>query len=111
LLSAADAFIHTANEDPHPRAVIEAMASALPVVAFAVDGVSETVVHGETGFLVPRMESGEALVGPATKLFRDPHLRREMGERGRERVHRLFSADRTAESVADVIMTLLGPGR
>src|SRR5690606_11969512 len=43
LLRGADVFLHTALSDPHPRAVLEAMSAELPVVAFATDGVIETV--------------------------------------------------------------------
>lgn len=34
---------------PNPSSVLEAMAAQLPVAAFEVDGVAETVVHGEPG--------------------------------------------------------------
>jgi glycosyltransferase involved in cell wall biosynthesis len=108
LLAAADVFLHTALEDPHPRAVIEAMASGLPVVALAVDGVSETVVDGETGFLVSSPCTALALADPVSRLLESPELSRAMGDRGRERTRLLFSADRTAREVADVILELIG---
>ncbi|NNF25723.1 MAG: glycosyltransferase family 4 protein, partial [Gemmatimonadetes bacterium] len=54
ILDAADVFLHTAVADPHPRSVIEAMARGLPVAAFAVDGVAETVVQDETGVLATK---------------------------------------------------------
>lgn len=108
LLAAADVFLHTALEDPHPRAVIEAMAARLPVVALAVDGVSETVVDGETGFLVDHPCADRDLAGPVERILGSQELGREMGERGQERTRRLFSADRTAQEVADVIIGLAG---
>jgi glycosyltransferase involved in cell wall biosynthesis len=108
LLAAADVFLHTALEDPHPRAVIEAMAARLPVVALAVDGVSETVVDGETGFLVRWPGADRALADPLARLLKNPELRRELGERGRDRAGRLFSADRTARDVVAVIRGLVG---
>ncbi len=109
LLAAADVFLHTALEDPHPRAVIEAMAARLPVVAIAVDGVSETVVDGETGFLVPQVCEARALVDPLADLLKSPELRRDMGDRSYDRTKRLFSADRTARDVTEVILGLVGP--
>lgn len=108
LLAAADVFLHTALEDPHPRAVIEAMAARLPIVAIAVDGVSETVVDGETGFLVSWPYTAQALADPVARLLESPQLGQAMGDRGRERTRRLFSADRTARDVADVIHGLIG---
>jgi glycosyltransferase involved in cell wall biosynthesis len=107
LLAASDVFLHTARVDPHPRAVIEAMAAGLPVVALAVDGVTETVVDRETGFLVSWPCHGSFLAKPMARLLESPDRRRTMGERGRERVCRLFSADRTAREVVDVIRGLL----
>jgi glycosyltransferase involved in cell wall biosynthesis len=109
LLAAADLFLHTAVEDPHPRGVIEAMATGLPVVALAVDGVSETVVDGETGFLVSWPCSSQALADPVARLLTSPQMSRAMGDRGRERTRRLFSADRTARDVTDVILGLIRP--
>lgn len=108
LLAAADVFLHTALEDPHPRAVIEAMAARLPVVAVAVDGVSETVVDGETGFLVrpPRVE--RRLAERVVALLNSPALLETMGDRGRDRIGRLFSAERTARDVAEVILEQVG---
>jgi glycosyltransferase involved in cell wall biosynthesis len=109
LLSAADVFLHTALADPHPRAVIEAMAARLPVVALAVDGVSETVVDGETGFLVPRSCSDRELADPVARLLKNPEWCRELGNRGHDRAERLFSAERTARDVAGVILGLVAP--
>lgn len=109
LLAAADVFLHTALEDPHPRAVIEAMAARLPVVALAVDGVSETVVDGQTGFLVPRTYTAEEVAESVARLLQTPDLRQAMGERGRDRTRRLFSADRTAREAAEVILGLVEP--
>jgi len=109
LLAAADVFLHTALEDPHPRAVIEAMAAGLPVVALAVDGVAETVADMESGILVSLPSSPKSLARPVAKLLASPEDRQRMGERGRDRVRAMFSADRTADRVVTVIRRLLGP--
>lgn len=106
LLHAADVFVHTALSDPHPRAVIEAMAAGLPVVAFAVDGVAETVADGQTGYLVPERNVPE-LAGALRRVVTDRSLQERMGRTGRERVQRYFSAARTAEQVRDVIADVL----
>lgn len=108
LLAAADVFLHTADRDPHPRAVIEAMAARLPVVALAVDGVSESVVDGETGYLVPPPCDVRALAEPLAGLLKNPGQRRSMGEHGRKRAGLLFSADQTAQAAAAVVMGLVG---
>jgi glycosyltransferase involved in cell wall biosynthesis len=102
LLHAIDLFLHTAIKDPHPRAVIEAMGAGLPVVAFSADGVAETVVTGQTGYLV---HSGDvdALSQAAQKLASDIKLRRRLGENGYQRVQKYFLVEETARQVGEII--------
>lgn len=102
ILREADVFVHTALADPHPRAVIEAMAAQLPVVAFAVDGVAETVVEGETGHLT---EAGNqnALARAILDLARSPEVRGRMGVAARDRAETRFSAHATTRQVRSII--------
>lgn len=106
LLHGAHIFLHAALNDPHPRPVMEAMEAGLPVAAFAVDGVSETVVDGQTGYLVP---SGDVagLAQAVLRLARDPGLRAELGRRGKQRIEEAFSARATARRVASIIDQVL----
>jgi glycosyltransferase involved in cell wall biosynthesis len=111
LLKAGDVFLHTAERDPHPRAVLEAMAAELPVVAFSVDGVAETVVDGVSGKLVPFGEVAQA-ANAIDALLRDTDRRLRMGRQGRRRIEESFTAERTASGVAAVIAELLaGSGK
>ncbi len=105
-LNGADVFVHTAIADPHPRSVIEAMAARLPVVAFAVDGVAETVVDGETGHLIEPKNS-ESLAAALVQVARDAPMRERMGSAGRQRVVDHFSDVATADKVDDVIRGVL----
>jgi glycosyltransferase involved in cell wall biosynthesis len=91
ILGALDALVLVSRYEGLPRVVPEAMAAGLPVVATDVDGTSEAVAHGETGFLVP---SGDvARVAAALEsLAADPASARLMGERARERAA-AFSID------------------
>jgi glycosyltransferase involved in cell wall biosynthesis len=102
LLQGADAYLHTALTDPHPRAVLEAMAARLPAVAFATDGVAESIVDGETGYLVPTGDVDGAAAA-LDRLVRDAALRRRLGEAGRAHVSQEFSDRTTARKVGDVI--------
>jgi glycosyltransferase involved in cell wall biosynthesis len=105
-LRAADILLHTALADPHPRAVLEGMATGLPVVAFPTDGVSETVMDGVTGFLVDS-SSPVDVSRSLQKLGRDGRLRRKMGEAGRERVREFFREQQTADRVAEIVERVL----
>jgi glycosyltransferase involved in cell wall biosynthesis len=106
LLRHADVMVHTALADPHPRAVLEAMVAGVPVVAFAVDGVAETVVHGETGLLVPPGDA-PALADALEQLAREPDLRTRLGGAGRRRVVDYFSNESTVNGVRRVIEQVL----
>jgi glycosyltransferase involved in cell wall biosynthesis len=106
LLQGADVFLHTARRDPHPRAVIEAMAAGLPVVSFAVDGVAETVVDGETGYLIPPGDT-TGMANAVLSFLHNPERRRDFGRRGRERVREHFTAAGTAARVGRIIDSLL----
>ena len=106
LLAGADLFLHTAERDTHPRAVIEAMAAGVPVVAYAVDGVAETVVNGETGRLLP-WGAVEDMAAAILSLLRSPVCVAEMGKRAQARVEQHFMASETAKHIAQVIDKVL----
>ena len=77
------------------------MAASLPVVALAVDGVSETVKHGVTGYLVAPPGIPTVLADALRECLDEPERGMSMGAKGRERVESEFSAGRTAREVAE----------
>jgi glycosyltransferase involved in cell wall biosynthesis len=83
LLAEADVATLTSLKEGMPRAVLEAMAMARPVVATRVPGTEEAVRDGDTGFLV---DVGDAagLAAALERLLTDADLRARMGARGRE---------------------------
>ena len=76
-----------------PLVLLEAGATALPVVATRVGAVEDIVVDERTGFLVPPRD-WQALAERITRLLDDPDLRREMGTIARERIFAKFNARR-----------------
>ncbi len=90
LLSAMDVFVLPSLEDTLPLAILEAMASGLPVVSTTVGGIPECVVDGQTGCLVPPGDSA-GLAKVLTPLLLDAELRRRWGAAGRERIRQHFS--------------------
>ena len=102
LLRGSDVFIHTAMADPHPRSVIEAMEASLPVVAFSVDGVAESVVDGVTGYRVPKGDISE-MSSAVLKLATDRSLRVQLGRNGRSHVEENFTAEATAQRIRNII--------
>ncbi|MEN6495143.1 MAG: glycosyltransferase family 4 protein [Thermoguttaceae bacterium] len=92
LLSAMDACVLASLEESLPLALLEAMAAGLPVVATAVGGVSECLIHGQTGLLV-RPGSSQALAEALIELLADPVRCRQFGEAGRQRILEHFSCE------------------
>jgi L-malate glycosyltransferase len=90
LLAAADLFLLSSVTEGIPLTVIEAMAASLPVVATGVGGMSEVVVHGETGALVPAKDP-ETMAGMVVILADIRSMRKRMGRAGKERAEKLFS--------------------
>jgi glycosyltransferase involved in cell wall biosynthesis len=70
---------------------LEAMAAGTPVIASKVPGLSDIVLDGETGFLVPPGDK-VAIARQTRLLFEDAARRRRLGQRGRERVQGQFTA-------------------
>ena len=109
-----DAFLPTvsilvhASTSPEPfgQVVIEGMAAGIPVVATDGGGVKETVVHGETGLLVP-MGNAQALADALRMLIDRPELRAKLSTKGRQRVLRHFTASITARKVERVYREVL----
>lgn len=101
LYRCADLFVlpavHDAmgNVDGLPNVILEAMASALPVVATDTSGIPLAVRSGEEGLLVAEGDGAE-LAAALRQLIGDPETRRHMGDAGRRRAE----ADLTWDAVA-----------
>jgi glycosyltransferase involved in cell wall biosynthesis len=81
--------------------VVEAMASAVPVVAAGVGGMLETVVNGETGYLV-EVDQPEPLGDAVVQILDNRSLAAQMGQKGRERAVERFSWRARAARLAEV---------
>jgi glycosyltransferase involved in cell wall biosynthesis len=89
-----------ARHDGLPVALLEAMASALPVVSTPVGGIPEAVSNGHDGVLVPSGDA-HALAVALARLLQDSALRRRLGSAAREKVLRQFRGDRAAARLAE----------
>ena len=105
-----DVLVLPSYREGLPRAVIEAGAMGLPVVASDIRGCREVVVAGETGLLAP-LKDIEALVAAVTRLLGDGELRMAMGQAGRERVMEHYTEARTTQRVADCYRQCIEEGR
>lgn len=90
LLSVSDIFVLSSLFEGLPRAIMEAMAASLPVVATDVGGISELVEDGVTGILVPPGDC-EAMASGIKNLLQDSDLRERMGASGLKKIKEEFS--------------------
>jgi len=98
LYNCADVFVLPSVQEGQGIALLEAQASAKPVVAFNVGGVREAVREGQSGLLVERGNSS-LLAEAILKLLSDSSLRRKMGASGREFVLANYTWDICAEKM------------
>lgn len=92
VLDAADVLVHPTEVDAFPTALLEAMSGGVPVVATDVGGIPEIVDDGVSGLLLAAPPTGPALESVLRGLVDDPARRRELGEAGRARFAREFTA-------------------
>jgi glycosyltransferase involved in cell wall biosynthesis len=97
----ADVVVYpTVGEEPYGLVPVEAMSCARPVVASKSGGITETIIDGVTGFIVPRGDVG-CLVERVAQLFTDPILARRFGSSGRLHVEEYFNAQTYVETLVD----------
>lgn len=91
----------TSGEEPFGLVPLEAMAAEKPVIVTKSGGLIESVVDGETGFLIPKEDAG-LLADRLAVLLSRPELSREMGKSGRAHVQSEFTRSRMARQVDDL---------
>jgi sugar transferase (PEP-CTERM/EpsH1 system associated) len=90
LLRSFDVFALSSIAEGTPVALLEAMASGVPVVSTRVGGVPELVVENETGLLAPARDA-QALADALAVYVTQPALREQHGRASRERVEACYS--------------------
>ncbi|MFC7848693.1 glycosyltransferase [Arthrobacter sp. NPDC057388] len=95
LFRSADAVVCTPWYEPFGIVPLEAMACGVPVVAAAVGGLTDTVVHQGTGLHVPPKDP-EAIAEALATLLASPELRAKLGRAGERRAKTRYSWNRVA---------------
>lgn len=121
LYSQAAVFVCPSIYEPFGLINLEAMACGTPVVGSRVGGIPESVVHGETGLLVPVEQMDSApfepvdpdkfardLAGAINELMRDPARREAMGKAARSRVEHVFSWEAVAHRTLGLYREVCG---
>ena len=103
LLRAADAYVLSSAWEGLPNAVMEAMASGVPVLATDVGGVSDLVESGRSGWIVPPRDPAALAEGMLGMMALDAASRAGMGALARERVAGRFDQEQIADRWESVI--------
>ena len=109
LLAMMQVFVLPSLAEGISNTILEAMASALPVVATSTGGNPELVTDGDNGYLVP-VADADALAARLQQLLEDPDGGRRMGLRGRQRIEREFNWDRTVDRYLSIYDEVLAAG-
>lgn len=96
LLRSADAVVCTPWYEPFGIVPLEAMACGTPVVAAAVGGLNNSVLHGVTGLHVPPRDP-EAIADALARMLLDRQFRLRLAVAGRARVEAEYTWERVAE--------------
>ncbi len=99
LLRGCDILLQTSTSEGFSNTILQAMATALPVVVTAVGGNVE-LVSSECGFLVDR-RAPDQVARRLIQLMGSPRIRAEMGAAGRARVERYCSLEGMVERYTD----------
>ena len=100
----ADCALVCSEYEAFSRVALEAMSTALPVIGRNSGGTPEVIVDGETGLLYNTFDE---LVKAMRRLAQDRFLSRKMGLAGWERARELFSIEKYAASVYQVIQSVM----
>jgi phosphoheptose isomerase len=104
--SAADIFVSTPWYEPFGITPVEAMACGTPVIGANVGGIKYTVVHGETGYLVPP-RNPNALAKRMARLLKSPELLERFGQQAVQRANELFTWEKVAGQIATLYERVL----
>jgi glycosyltransferase involved in cell wall biosynthesis len=107
VLRGLDIFVLLSRHEGFPRSILEAMRTALPVVATEVGGISESVIDGETGLLVPFADVTATAIA-LRALLCSREKRRRMGEHGRQRYLDHFTFEHMANPTLEIYRAVSG---
>lgn len=101
------AVVPSTEPEPFGMVAIEAMSCQKPVVAANHGGLTEIVLHKETGYLFMPNDA-EDLAQWLILLIQDKEKRMQFGQKGQSRVEELFSLSSHVRKFEDIFATMLG---
>lgn len=107
LLAAADLVVMPSLSEGMPLVAIEALAAGRPVVATAVGGTPEVIIHSLTGLLVP-CGNPPAMAAAIKRVLDNPSLGAQLGRQGRRFVEQHFNVQRQIDRTVTLYRSLIG---
>ena len=104
--NAADLFVLPTLHEGHSNAILEAMASGLPIVTTSVGGNVDTVVDEKNGYLVPPKDVG-ALSEAISRILRDEELQRSFGEMSIKLIKERFSVEKQLKEMLKIYQSVV----
>jgi glycosyltransferase involved in cell wall biosynthesis len=110
LFRSADIFVYPSHYEGMPMAVIEAMASGLPIIATQVGGLPDLVFPGVNGLLVP-VGQPDQMAEAIHQIVADPQMRRSMQENSIQLAQENFDIEKLVSRLAGIYQALLSLGQ
>ena len=103
----ADIFVFTPRApEGHPWVIVESMAAGLPIVSTDQGAISECVLEGRNGFIVPAGDP-EAIARRLEDLIMNSGLRERMGKESRRLYEEKFTEQKMVEQMAQTFNTVI----
>jgi glycosyltransferase involved in cell wall biosynthesis len=109
LYAAHDIFVFPSLVEGMPLTLLEAMASAMPVVTTETSGMQDVVESGVNGLLVPPADS-ERLASAVERVCRSKELRKQLGQAAQATM-RDYTWDRVTRKLEGILSLAAGNGR
>jgi glycosyltransferase involved in cell wall biosynthesis len=99
-----DLFVLSSRSEALPNVLLEAQSAGVPVIAYDVGGIRETMIPGTTGILV-QDDTAEALASAMLTALRDAQWRKAAAVEGRKFVAHEFSVERMIANLRGILLT------
>ena len=111
ILKACDVFVLPSIAEGLPGALLEAMATGIPVIASQVGGVPEILNSADLGVMVPPSAVDELSVAMEQLCSMDEMKRNEVGKALRQRVLEQFTSEKMVSAMVGQYMEVMGEDR
>lgn len=106
LMRLSDVVILPTHSEGLPCVVEESMILRRPVISTPVGGVTDLIIDGETGLIVP-VDDTKALAQSIEKLMLDKELRNRIAQKASEHMYKNFSLDKQIETLSTVFENII----